>query len=417
MFEGTFAYDRYLDGMSAAGENFGRIWLGAWSFGLEWSEAYHPAYEGLERYNQENAWRLDYVLGRAEESDILLQIAMTTFGHWSSAQKEGDWPLSPYNEANGGHLKSPEEFWSDSVAQQTYQRMLRYVMARWGYSAHVAAWELSNEVDLVFGYRKHVDEIRDWHVRCAETIRRFDPNAHLITTNFASAPREPAILELPEISYSSTNHYRVQIVDAMRTKIFPDKASFKKPALMAECGQDFKGTSPESTTSYLHIGLWSSYMIPFAGTGMPWWWDFIDDRNLYPMFSPLVQFARGEERRNRNLETADGTISTEAGEALDDLAALALQNDHSGYFWIYERGALRSEADALFVPQSRSDIALELDNLIDGSYRVEFWDTWQGGRLSELTAEAKDGTLRFPVPAFMNDIAGKFRRLSDSPAY
>ena len=38
--EGTFAYDRFLDGMARGHENFARIWLGSWSFALEWSRRY-----------------------------------------------------------------------------------------------------------------------------------------------------------------------------------------------------------------------------------------------------------------------------------------------------------------------------------------------------------------------------------------
>jgi hypothetical protein len=415
-FEGTFAYDRYLKGMASAGENFGRIWLGSWSFGLEWSPSYHPAYEGIGRYNQENAWRLDYVLDKAESLEIWLQIALTTFGHWATTDKEGDWSASPYNKANGGPLDAPKDFWSDGPSQEIYQRMVRYVMARWGYSSHVASWELSNEVDLVTGYKSAAEQIRDWHVRCAETIRRFDPNPHMITTNFANFAREAMILSLSQISYTGTNHYRINIVDEMRKRVFPMKAELGKPAMMTECGQDFRPSSPESTTSYLHICLWSSYMIPFAGSGMPWWWDFIDDRNLYSMFTPFVDFAEGEDRRNRGLNTADEAVRGPDDQPIGELPALALRNDHSGYFWIYEQRLQRSEADELFVPAPRAGLDLQLTGLRDGPYRVEFWDTWRGGVVSQLTAEAKGGTLRVPIPEFTSDIAGKFRGLETAEA-
>jgi hypothetical protein len=410
-FEGTFAYDRYLDGMASAGENFGRIWLGSWSFGLEWSHSYHPAYEGLGRYNQENAWRLDYVVDKAEDLGVYLQVALTTFGHWSIVEKEGDWPASPYSKVNGGPLNKPWEFWSDEPSQEMYQRMVRYVMARWGYSRGIASWEMSNEVDLVSEYAKHKEEVRDWHLRCAKTIRRFDPNPHMLTTNFAQASREEMILSLPEISYSSTNHYRVNIVEEMRRKIFPQKAEFRKPAIMTECGQDFRGSTPESTVRYLHIGLWSTYMMPFGASGMPWWWDFIDDRNLYHLFTPLTRFAEGEDRRNRGLEMTDGVAEHDPGRRVEGLSVLALRNNHEGYFWVYEEGLERSEGDALFEPYPREGTGLRIGGLRPGRYQVEFWDTWEGGKRSELTAEVKDGTLRAPIPTFTSDIAGKFRPL------
>ena len=44
-------------------------------------------------------------------------------------------------------------------------RMLRYVMARWGYSPHIASWELCNEIDLVTAFGQHAQQIIDWHKR------------------------------------------------------------------------------------------------------------------------------------------------------------------------------------------------------------------------------------------------------------
>ena len=410
--EGTAAYDRFLDGMARGKENFARIWLGAWSFGLEWTKRYDRAYAGLGRYNQENAWRLDYVLERAEELGIYVQLAMTTFAHFRAETFEGGWDYSPYNVRNGGPISLPQQFWSHADSQDMYQRMVRYVTARWGYSSHIAAWEICNEINLVTAYDRHKHEIMAWHRRCVETIRKYDPNQHLITTNFSAYTLGGDILRMPEISYSSTNNYCVQMVDMMRKTIFPMKAAFNKPALMTECGYDYQGASPETTERYLHIGLWSSYMIPFAGAGMSWWWDFLDDRNLYGMFRPLAEFARGEERRKRGLEMADGILLDANAGAAPDLAAISLQNADAGYFWIYERRLLRAEGDLDFDPEPRQGVTLELTRLSDGTYHVEFWDTWRGGRVRELTAEAKNGALRCPIPEFTGDIAGKLRRVA-----
>ena len=424
MFEGTFAYDRYLDGMARSGQNYARIWLASWSFGLEWSRAYHPAYRDLGRYNQENAWRLDYVMEEAARRGIHVQLALTTFGHFrESSQFEGDWGWSPYNVRNGGPLRHPQEFWSDETAQRMYQRMVRYAAARWGYASNLLAWEIMNEVDLVSGYPNDArrpnpafkQRIVEWHRRCVETLRRYDPNPHMVTTNFAIWTNDPDLVSLPEISYTSTNHYNVQIVRVMRENIFPLKRSFGKPALMTEAGYDFKGAMPETTERYLHLCLWGSYMIPFAGAAVSWWWDFIDARNLYAVFRPLAEFARGEDRRGRNLEMAEGLLKDAEGRPLRELCADVLRNDRSGYFWIYERRLFRAESDPVFSPEPREGLSLEIPGMVDGAYRVEFWDTWAGGRLAETTASAVNGVLACPVPRFTGDIAGKIRFLEVAP--
>ena len=170
-------------------------------------------------------------------------------------------------------------------------------MARWGYSTRIASWELVNEIDLVDNYKQVHRNIVNWHRRCVRTIRKFDQNPHLVTTNFSNVDIDPEIIALPEISYSSTNNYNPHIVPRMLEYIWPKKAAFGKPAIMAECGYDFHGAFPATTKRYLHLCLWGSYMIPFAGAGMSWWWDFIDDRDLYEMHAPLSKFAEGEDRR------------------------------------------------------------------------------------------------------------------------
>ncbi len=412
MFEGTFAYDRYLEGMADSLQNYARIWLASWSFGLEWSRDYHPAYRDLGRYNLENAWRFDHVLAQAAERDIYIQLALTTFGHWrQSGQFEGDWDKSPYNVANGGLLRDPREFWDHAEAQRIYQRMVRYAMARWGYSRHIAAWELSNEIDLVTNYKPLKPAIAKWHRDCVETIREFDPNPHLVTTNFAVWQHEPEFLRMPEIQFSSTNHYNVHIIEMMREKIFPDKWQFRKPAIMAECGYDFKGAMPETTVRYLHLCLWSSYMTPFAGAGLSWWWDFIEDRNLYPMFKPLAQYARGEDRRGRNLEMGEGALFDSNGRRLGELNAITLQNDRSGYAWIYERRLQRSEASFDFDPPAREGVTLQIRGFSHGAYEVEYWDTREGRAIKRLTSEVKDGTLSASVPRFVSDVAVKIRKV------
>lgn len=412
-YEGTYAYDRFLDGMARGRENYARIWLAAWSFGLEWSRKYYPTYRGLGRYNLHNAWRFDYVLDKAERLGVYVQLALTTFGHFRSHKFEGDWPYSPYNKANGGPLLTPPQFWAHGPSLDTYQRMVRYAMARWGYSTHIMGWEVCNEIDLVDRYRisktETNPEIIEWHKQCVRTIRKFDPNQHLTTTNFANRAMDPELLSLTEISYSSTNHYFSQIVQRMRNEIYPSKAAFKKPAIMTECGYDFKGAKAETTERYLHVCLWASYMIPFAGAGMSWWWDFLDDRDLYSRFKPLANFAEGEERRGRNLKRAQGVIRNPDGKPDADLIADALKNDTSGYFWIYERQILRAESDADFVPSERKAFRLELPGMAPGKYRIEFWDTVKGEPIHELTGEPKDGTLSCPVPAFTSDIAGKVK--------
>jgi len=405
---GTFAYDSYLDGMRRGGMNFARIWLAAWSFALEWSKSYDAHYHDLGQYNLENAWRLDYVLDKARRHGIYSQVALTTFGHYRlSTEFEGDWDYSPYNVRNGGFLEQPWEFWTNSRAQKYYRRMLRYIMARWGYETHIAGWELCNEIDLVSQYGAQRPNIIRWHLDCAETIRRYDQGRHLLTTNFANKEHDPALIALDEIAYSSTNHYNVNIVDVMKD-IFHKKAVFRKPALMTECGYDFRGSTPELTERYIPICIWASYMMPFAGAGMQWWWDFIDDRDLYFYFRALARFAAGEDRRRRNLEMASAQVVDSVSDLpVPGMRAECLRNDQNGYLWVCDQ--VLFDKSFRGTPPLHEGKAVSLPGLRDGQYVAQYWDTHTGEVLAESEFVARGGSARFPLPPFRGNMAIKVK--------
>ena len=408
--EGTFAYDRFLNGMGRAGENFARIWMASWSFAIEWTRRYDVRYRDIGRYNLANAWKLDYVLDLAARNGVYVQLALTTFGHWRSQTFEGDWPYNPYNKANRGFLDQPTEFWTSKRGQQLYRRRLRYIMARWGYATQIASWEICNEINLVTGYGKVKPKIVAWHRDVVKAIRGHDQGRHLITTNFSVWSLDPTILRLPEISYSSTNHYHRQIVGRLKS-VCRRKCAYRKPAIMTECGDDFKGSSPEATRRYIRICLWSSYMMPFAGAGMAWWWGFIDDRDLYHLFTPLVEFARGEDRRGKNLRMGTARALTRSGATLEALGVEYLHGDRTGYFWVYERELLSADLQAQL--PLRRNAAIELTGLAKGAYRVEFWDTVKGKPIGQENVRSSTGTVLVPLPAFTDHLAAKVKPVSE----
>jgi hypothetical protein len=57
--KGTYDFDHYFQRFEEEGLNFVRTWMCAWWGGIEWSDEYHSRFDGVGRYNQYNAWRLD----------------------------------------------------------------------------------------------------------------------------------------------------------------------------------------------------------------------------------------------------------------------------------------------------------------------------------------------------------------------
>ncbi len=146
-------YSAWFRSLASQGGNWARLWLATSEKGLEWMASPTPKggsghYLGLGRYSIDNSWRLDQIVRLAEQTGIRLMFCIGTFGE---IKQEDDyfnanlWVSNPYNAANGGPCAEPKDFFTSPVARKLYQRRLRYILARWGYSPHVFAWEFWNE--------------------------------------------------------------------------------------------------------------------------------------------------------------------------------------------------------------------------------------------------------------------------------
>jgi len=409
---GTSAYDRYIDGMMRGKENLARIWMCAWNLALEWSPRYKPHYRGLGRYSLENAWRLDYILERAEKAGIYVMITFDTHGHWitpMSIQAESDWAYNPYNIVNGGMLSSPGELFINEEAKKFYLRRLRYILARWGYSTAVLCWEIFNEIDLAHEYyRILANRIVKWEVDVARYIKRHDQGKHIVTTNRYFWDKAFQLWTQPEIEFTNAHFFgKNPIVDNKRGYL--EMKRYGKIFLVTESAQDVYGGSPEETERFMHTTLWSSYMLPLAGVAMPWWWDFIDERDLYFHFRALSNFAEGEDRRGKNLNIGNATVLDGAtGQTAKRFRAECLQNDRMAYLWIYDVAMV--EGGASNPPKGELDVMLM--GLADGEYEIEFWDTYRGTVIGRVGARSDGRSLRFRLPRFEKDIACKVRPVS-----
>jgi len=86
---GTYDYDEWFSSMNLNGENITRIWMAPWAFGIEWKRLGH--------YDQVEAWRLDYVLKKAEEKGIYVILCLMNHGQLQSDGLTGEWNDNPYN--------------------------------------------------------------------------------------------------------------------------------------------------------------------------------------------------------------------------------------------------------------------------------------------------------------------------------
>ena len=289
-------YEAWLGKLGAAGGNWARLWLAFNEKGQEWMPKPTPkagagAYQGLGRYALDNAWRLDQVLRIAEENGVRLMFCIGTYGEFKDGGffNEGSWISNPYNAKNGGPCAKPEDFWTDPTARELYKRRLRYLVARWGHSPFVFAWEFWNEVEPT-------PAVAAWTSEMAAYLKTIDPNRRLVSTNYGN----PAVWNDPSIDFTMTHMYGTAgNVPNFTDRIQRDAAvglKFGKPYLLAEFGIDWQASDlkwdPKGIGLNMHNGAWAALASGAAGTAMLWWWDsYVHPRDVYHVLTPVREFA------------------------------------------------------------------------------------------------------------------------------
>jgi hypothetical protein len=314
---GTFDYDDWFGRYRQVGANYARLWIGPFDlFTLERRGQGAASEYGAGRYDLESAWKLDTVLERAERDRLYLMFCLESFNALRSRPPHEMWAQNPYNRECGGFLDRPEQFFTDARARRLFRNRMRYMVARWGYSPHLFAWEFWNEVDLVDGYAS--GPVRDWHVEMARYLREIDPWDHLRTTSYSRSEGDPAVDALPEIEFVQTHRYGALDMAADLPEWGKRKSqAYRKPHFIGEFGADAGGPRGEADQGgiHLHNGIWSTALAGQSGTAMLWWWDsYIHPRNLYSHFGALAAFLKDVDW------TRDGLQPLDAGDSAPRIA-------------------------------------------------------------------------------------------------
>ena len=301
---GTYDYDAWLGALAAHGGNYLRLWLvNEWNkLGLEHLSLAPGDGNGLGRYDQAAAWRIDYVLDLADQLGCEALMCIDSFNSLDASGIYGMWDRFPYNQVWGGPCAAPEDFFTDPEAKRLFRQRLRYLVARWGYSTAVLAWEFWNEVDIVTNYNSAA--VAAWHAEMADYLRSIDPWQHLITTSFANTAGDPAVDGLPQMDFVQSHNYGSHDMAAMVHYWTAAKtAAYGKPHYLGEFGSDWLGGGNESDPDgiHLHNGLWSAMLSGSAGTAMLWWWDsYVHPNDLYYHFGAVAAYAAGIDWPGQN---------------------------------------------------------------------------------------------------------------------
>ncbi len=315
-------YSQWLGGLGKAGANCVRLWLAFNEKGLEWMPAPTPkggtgTYLGLGRYALDNAWRLDEVVRMARANGVRLMFCVGTYGEFTDGGffNEGSWISNPYNARNGGPCARPEDFWTNEKARRLYKQRLRYLIARYGHSPFLFAWEFWNEVPPTPTQAR-------WVAEMAAYLKQHDPYRHLVSTTYG----DRTVWTCPDVDFSMTHMYgqagntpdfTPQIVAHAR-----EHRQYRKPYLLAEFGIDWQTSDsrwdPSGIGTNMHNGAWAALMAGAAGTAMLWYWDgYVHPNNLYHVFTPIHRYVGSVDWTGAGLQPAEAIELRTAPDAME----------------------------------------------------------------------------------------------------
>lgn len=323
---GLETYDQWLRELSEAGGNYARLYIDVpWFISLEWAG---PA--GDYRMSQRAAAELDVILERAAEYGVYLQLVLL----WHQSLRtyttppvvlpenitrpdvSPDWDNHPYNVLNGGPLSGPSNFFVDEQARDLFRRRLRYIIARWGYSPQVFAWELIDQIDRTANYNPQT--AGDWLRSTISYVRQLDQHRHLITAS--SREYDPVIAENALLDFASAQFYQrrpietvgdqvVSVVNLIGRYLEPGFA----PVLLADYSLNpwFEPTGDDPEGIHFQNTLWAAALSGASGGAMSDWWDsYIIPQGLTRYYAPLAAFTAGIDWPDLNLQPAQAGLLT-----------------------------------------------------------------------------------------------------------
>ena len=389
----TGAEQRFIDQIVLRLDGGGMAWLDELSLreaadGAEllWEAAIRDPIRGF--YNPADCFMLDKIVEAAESKGLYLQLCLVTRDLYMNSLKD---------EQSGEYAQ----------AVRDAKNLLRYSVARWGYSTHLAAWEYFNEIDPRLPTDRFYDELGAY-------LEQIDVYRHLRTTSTWSP--SPKDWKHPRLDIAETHHYirpadkeqghdEVAVV-LQRIGLLREHAP-RRPALLGEFGlaEDNWQRSPymkqDAALVHFHNSLWSSALSGASGTAMFWWWELLDPMDAYPHYSPLAKFMA-------DVPLDSGRNATAAQVTGANVRVVGLQGRDRAYLWLFNSQA--TWWNQVVQKQTTGQVTsarLEIPQLATGTYRVVWWDTDRGTVLAKREVKLGTGNLAVEVPGFSNDIACK----------
>jgi len=412
-YQELIKYDKWFKAASANGVNVARVWMAAWSMGIEWANT--PLGDYTER--MQNAWTLDQVFKIGAQYGVNIQLVLINHGAFSESTNP-EWFANPYNKLNGGPLDTPAAFATNPIAVKFWQQRLRYIASRWAAYPNLFAWEWWNEVNFT---PIPQDDLSKWMVESRTHLEKFDPYRNLITTSWSTAGN---VRDWSSVDFASVHIYDANdpvktlanVAEAMRNYL-PNK-----PTVLGEMGA---GTLREDVFTdpygwHLHNAHWAATFRGFNSPASYWWWDtYVDPLNLWGHTKGLSNLIKGLDlvkmaqieipsiAKSRTF-ILQNEVNTIGWTRLDSYTL----NAKSEYLLQATIEALRTKKPVKSnfpTPKSKGGNQ-KVPVVSDGTYNLTLMKTLNGQILATSKVKSTNKSVTIKVPAFVGDISFKLTK-------
>lgn len=400
---GTFDYRDWFPAMRKAGENYARLWMAPWAFGIETDP------NTLNKYRLDRAWQLDEVCDLALQNGIYLMLCFEYHGMYQTKPDfwgaNNNWKINPYNAENGGPCGAPNDFFTNKKAKALYKMRLSYLIARYGAYPNLLCWQFFNEIDNVYNLLKGPD-VANWHREMGAWLRENDPFGRLVTTSLTGSSDRAEIWSLPQMDFAMFHSYGLEQPAAKLPGILEGmRARYKKPVMLGEYGIDFRGFKREADPHFrgLRQGIWAGLLGGSVGTGMSWWWESLHAHHAYTNYAAVAEFLS-------KTKLGRGEWNPIQFGKSDRIVAAGLMGGSEAVLYVLNSAVSYPEnVTATNVPAVEGESVI-LKSCPEGRFAAEWIDAATGKRLCTTSASSTGQDLVLPLPSFSEDIAAVLRR-------
>ena len=372
---------QYVQRMAQNGANVIRVWAEQGdqnASGDYWLD--YPA--GVYRPTQ--AARLDELFNACDAYGVYVEICP-----WDTYNIKNNWAAHAYNAANGGPCNTAAEVITNANARARVKSKIQYMYNRWGSRPSFFLWTF-NEIDIL---NTNSAAQQDFARDIGAYVKSIDPY-HPFTVSFTgTGAGNPAVVQLPEVSAADIHFYGAisgtgGVATENETATVRDGGylNFGKPLVLSEWGVSRQANSDDLVNAL----AWGGIAIGASGAGMVW-----TDKYTYggikashlAIYKALRDFSATVNWPSfMDNHRAGSTEVTDTASAVNTYACLNA-----------------TQAIVLLVHNrvgSSTATAVTVSGLNPGTYTVDIWRTYAGGKYGTVTAATNaQGQLVISAPA------------------